>query len=109
VFDVAKRALSLKSRLKRRQLSGLIERIMPSRQEFLFLVLIIFSASIVRLWDLGNIGFNNDEAIYSGQAATLAGNKEFGEYFSIYRAHPLLMQSMISLLFDSVGISDSIA
>jgi len=89
--------------------SGLIERIKPSRQEFLFLVLIIFFASIVRVWDLGNIGFNNDEAIYSGQAATLAGYKEFGEHFSIYRAHPLLLQFMISILFGTVGISDTIA
>jgi 4-amino-4-deoxy-L-arabinose transferase-like glycosyltransferase len=89
--------------------SGLIERIKPCRQELLFLVLIIFFASIVRLWDLGNIGFNNDEAIYSGQAATLAGYKEFGEHFSVYRAHPLLLQFMISIVFHTVGISDAIA
>lgn len=55
------------------------------------------------------MAFNNDEAIYSGQAATLAGYEEFAEHFSIYRAHPLLLQFMISLLFVYFGISDAIA
>ena len=85
------------------------ETINPSKQEFWILILIIFSASLLRLWDLGSIGFNNDEAIYSGQAATLAGHKEFSEYFSIYRAHPLLLQFMISILFGNLGIDDTIA
>ena len=78
---------------------GLLKKaINPTRQELWILILIIFSASVLRIWDLGSIGFNNDEAIYSGQAATLAGHKEFSEYFSIYRAHPLLLQFMISIL-----------
>ena len=55
------------------------------------------------------MAFNNDEAIYAGQAATLAGYKEFAEHFSIYRAHPLLLQFMISILFGNFGISDPIA
>jgi hypothetical protein len=58
---------------------------------------------------LGGNGFNNDEAIYSGQAATLAGYKQFGEHFSIYRAHPLLLQFLVSILFVNFGISDTIA
>jgi uncharacterized membrane protein len=64
---------------------------------------------MLRVWDLGVMGFNNDEAIYSGQAATLAGYKEFGEHFSIYRAHPLLLQFMISILFGNFGVTDAIA
>jgi len=85
------------------------ERINHSKLEFSLLVLIIISASLIRLWDLGAVGFNNDEAIYSGQAATLAGYNEFQNLFTIYRAHPLLLQFMISILFGNFGISDTIA
>lgn len=85
------------------------KRFKLSRQEYLFLILIIVSASVIRLWDLGNVGFNGDEAVYSGQAATLSGNEESSKYFSIYRAHPLLLQFIISIFFDNFGVSDIIA
>jgi len=85
------------------------KRFRLSRQECLFLIIIIVSASVLRLWDLGNIGFNGDEAVYSGQAATLAGNEESTKYFSIYRAHPLFLQFIVSIFFSSFGVSDSIA
>jgi 4-amino-4-deoxy-L-arabinose transferase-like glycosyltransferase len=80
-----------------------------SKREYLILLVIIISASVIRLWDVGDMAFNNDEAIYSGQAATLAGFEEFAEHFSIYRAHPLLLQFMVSLLFGYFGIGDTIA
>jgi 4-amino-4-deoxy-L-arabinose transferase-like glycosyltransferase len=79
------------------------------RQEYLFLIIIIVSASLLRLWDLGNIGFNGDEAVYSGQSATLAGNEESEKYFSIYRAHPLFLQFIVSVFFANFGVSDIIA
>jgi hypothetical protein len=89
--------------------SLLSKEIKFSKQELGILILIIIFASVLRLWDLGSTGFNNDEAIYSGQAATLAGHKESQQYFSIYRAHPLLLQFMISILFSNFGINDTIA
>ena len=67
------------------------------------------SASVIRLWDLGNVGFNGDEAVYSGQSATLAGNEESAKYFSIYRAHPLFLQFIVSILFTNFGVSDTAA
>lgn len=73
------------------------------------LAAIIATACIVRFWDLSQIGFNNDEAIYSGQAATLAGYEEFSKHFSIYRQHPLVLQFFVSIVFDVAGISDSLA
>ncbi len=85
------------------------ERLSLSRQEWLFLIIIIVTASLPRLWDLGHIGFNGDEAVYSGQSATLAGNEEFAKYFSIYRAHPLFLQFIISIFFANFGVSDIIA
>ena len=33
---------------------------------------IIALASFVRFWALGDIGFNSDESVYSGQAANLS-------------------------------------
>jgi len=84
-------------------------RINLSKDEYLFLIIIIISASLLRLWDLGSIGFNGDEAVYGGQSATLAGYEQFSKYFSIYRAHPLLLQFIISILFVNFGIADTIA
>jgi 4-amino-4-deoxy-L-arabinose transferase-like glycosyltransferase len=80
-----------------------------SKQEYFFLVIIIVSASILRLWDLGSIGFNGDEAVYSGQSATLAGYDEFAKYFSIYRAHPLFLQFIVSIFLANFGVTDTIA
>ncbi len=77
-----------------------------STNEILALVAILAVASIVRYWDLGSVGFNNDEAVYSGQAATLAGYKEFSEHFAVLRAHPLLFQFVVSIVYSIVGVSD---
>lgn len=84
-------------------------QINSSRHEYIAIIIIIIIASILRISDLSGVGFNNDEAIYSGQAATLAGFNEFREHFSIFRAHPLLLQFTISILFTNFGISDTIA
>ena len=72
----------------------------------MILVSIIIFASAFRFWDISAIGFGNDESIYSGQAAVLAGHDDYSRYFSIYRAHPLLLQFNISLLFNLFGVSD---
>ena len=73
------------------------------------LILIIGVAFFLRFWDLGWNGFNGDESIYSGQAASLLGEKDFLEEFAIFRAHPLLVQSMISMVFAIFGIHDVVA
>ena len=80
-----------------------------SRQEYLFLIIIIVTASLLRVWDLGGIGFNGDEAVYSGQSATLSGNEDSAKYFSIYRAHPLFLQFIVSIFFAYLGVSDVVA
>jgi 4-amino-4-deoxy-L-arabinose transferase-like glycosyltransferase len=61
--------------------------------------------AIVRLVDLGAIGFNSDEAVYAGQAAALAGNADYSKFFAIFRAHPLLVQFLLSMSFQ-FGVSD---
>lgn len=75
------------------------QNIVSIRKDILALAPIIVVSVILRFWDLGSVGFNSDEAVYSGQAATLAGHVEYARFFSIYRAHPLLFQFIVSLIY----------
>lgn len=65
----------------------------------------IVVGATVRVWALGAVGFNSDEAVYAGQAAALAGNPDYAKFFAIFRAHPLLVQFLLSGVF-SFGVSD---
>ncbi len=56
---------------------------------------------VLRLVNLNALGFNSDEAVYAGQAASLAGNPLFVNQFPIFRAHPLLLPTLMSPLFSS--------
>ena len=73
------------------------------------LIVIVILAFLLRFWDLGWNGFNGDESIYSGQAASLLGEQDFFKNFGVFRAHPLLLQSMVSIAFALFGIHDFIA
>ena len=53
-------------------------------------------AGFLRFWHLGAVGFNSDEAVYTGTAGSLAGNEQLRQVFPVFRAHPLLLQLMIS-------------
>jgi hypothetical protein len=66
----------------------------------LYLGLILAGAAVLRVWQLNDTGFNSDEAVYAGQAAALADHPELGEFFPIFRAHPLLFQMLLSLGFQ---------
>ncbi|MDW3626181.1 MAG: glycosyltransferase family 39 protein [Nitrososphaeraceae archaeon] len=77
-----------------------------SKQEICIIFLIFVVAFTIRTYDLDRLAFNNDEAIYAGQAASLANYSEYQEQFSIFRAHPLLLQFMISLSFYFFGINE---
>jgi uncharacterized membrane protein len=57
------------------------------------LVLAVF----LRLWQLNKFGFNSDEAVYSGQAAGIANDPVLKPFFPVFRAHPLLFQTILSL------------
>ena len=61
--------------------------------------------AVVRLVGLTAIGFNSDEAVYAGQAAALAGYTDYSKFFAIFRAHPLLVQFLLSMSFQ-FGVSD---
>lgn len=65
----------------------------------LLLGTILAAAATVRLVNLDEVGFNSDEAVYAGQGASLAGNPAYVDYFPVFRAHPMLIQTMLSLIF----------
>ncbi len=70
------------------------------------LAAILLVGAGVRLFAIGSVGFNNDEAVYAGQGATLAGEPIYTPLFSIFRAHPLLTQFLYSISFRFIGVND---
>ncbi len=69
---------------------------------------IVVLATVVRVWQLNAVGFNSDETVYSGQAASIAGHTGLAKFFPIYRAHPLLFQSIVSVIYR-LEVSDFLA
>jgi 4-amino-4-deoxy-L-arabinose transferase-like glycosyltransferase/putative flippase GtrA len=67
---------------------------------------ILFVAAIVRLWAMTSVGLNNDEAVYAGQGAALAGDPVDSTLFAIFRAHPLLVQFLFSIPYRLIGVND---
>ncbi len=61
-------------------------------------------ALVLRLVHLNALGFNSDEAVYAGQAASIAGDPVLSVYFPIFRAHPLLFQTVLSVIYQ-FGVS----
>jgi Dolichyl-phosphate-mannose-protein mannosyltransferase len=55
-------------------------------------------AFFLRFWQLSAVGFNSDEAVYTGSAASIAGNHALQPLFPVFRAHPLLFQTLLSLI-----------
>lgn len=61
--------------------------------------------AFLRLWHLNRVGFNSDEAVYAGQAASIANVAELKPYFPIFRAHPLIFQTILSVGYR-LGVGD---
>jgi Dolichyl-phosphate-mannose-protein mannosyltransferase len=61
--------------------------------------------TVLRVIQLGAVGFNSDEAVYAGQSASLAGNPAYVNNFPVVRAHPLLFQLLASPFYRS-GVHD---
>jgi dolichol-phosphate mannosyltransferase len=55
-------------------------------------------SAFLRFWQLTAVGFNSDEAVYTGSAASIAGNSPLAAMFPVFRAHPLLFQTLLSLV-----------
>ena len=61
------------------------------------------AALVLRFWHINRFGYNSDEAVYSGQGASIAGVPELQHFFPIFRAHPLLFQTILSIPFALGG------
>jgi hypothetical protein len=66
-------------------------------------LLVALPACVLRFWHIDALGYNSDEAVYAGQGASIAGVPELERFFPIFRAHPLLYQTMLSLGFAFGG------
>jgi 4-amino-4-deoxy-L-arabinose transferase-like glycosyltransferase len=77
----------------------------PDPVALLIGLVIVAVGTFLRVWQLDAVGFNSDEAVYAGQAASIAGHPEFTGLFPIFRAHPLLFQFVLGLLYHG-GVSD---
>ncbi len=86
----------------------LIRKIALSNVVSIYLPLagILLLGSAVRLYQINALGFNTDEAVYSGQAAAIAQIPSLRDFFPVFRAHPLLFQFIISLIFKIWGVDD---
>ena len=60
---------------------------------------VVAVAVLWRVWRLNTFGFNSDEAVYAGQAASIAGDPTLDRTFPIFRAHPLVFQTILSLVY----------
>jgi Dolichyl-phosphate-mannose-protein mannosyltransferase len=67
---------------------------------------VLVLGAALRVWQLDALGFNSDETVYLGQGAALAGVPELDPYFPLFRAHPLLFQSLLSFGFR-IGLEGS--
>lgn len=65
----------------------------------LLLVFAISLGAFLRIWQIDAMGYNTDEAVYSGQAAAIAGVPGLKDIFPIFRAHPLLFQFLLSIVY----------
>jgi 4-amino-4-deoxy-L-arabinose transferase-like glycosyltransferase len=75
------------------------------RLALLAISVIVVIGAVIRLVNINSVGLNSDEAVYSGQAAALSGDVGYQQFFAIFRAHPLLVQFLLSVLFQ-FGVND---
>ncbi len=70
------------------------------------LLIALGSGAFLRLWQINAMGYNTDEAVYAGQAAAIAGVPGLKDVFPVFRAHPLLFQFILSLLYRYYHFDD---
>jgi len=84
---------------------ALLRRLSPLAVPVLSLAAVLGLAAFFRFWQLDAVGFNSDEAVYTGTAASIAGDPAMVPIFPIFRAHPVLFQMLLSLFLGD-GVSD---
>ena len=95
------------SRLWPLSLAAAFERLLAQRATYLAATALVLGlAAGVRLFGVDRFGFNSDEAVYAGQAAALAGHQDYAQLFGVFRAHPLLVHFLVSLVYRITGVND---
>ncbi len=77
--------------------------------EATLVLLAVGTATFLRVWQINRLGFNSDEAVYAGQAASIAHDPAYTPFFPIFRAHPLLFQTLLSFEYRLYGTGDLVA
>lgn len=88
--------------LRQTEVRAALIRLLQSIRSYLAarpLLLIMVLALAVRIYQLDLLGYNSDEAVYAGQAAAIANDPVLKQFFPIFRAHPLLFQFLLALVF----------
>ena len=101
----------LKAALRRRYglrkvLESAAGRLIRRATFFVAVGIVLLIAVALRLLNLDRFGFNSDEAVYAGQAAALAGHQDYAQLFGVFRAHPLLVHFIVSLVYRITGVND---
>lgn len=65
----------------------------------IILAIALIAGTFMRIWQINAMGYNTDEAVYAGQAAAIAGVPVLKDIFPVFRAHPLLFQFMLSVVY----------
>ncbi len=65
----------------------------------LMLLAAVVGGGFLRVWEINAMGYNTDEAVYAGQAAAIAGVPYLKDMFPVFRAHPLLFQFLLSIIY----------
>jgi len=63
------------------------------------LAFVMVIALAVRVVYINQLGYNSDEAVYAGQSAAIAQLPILKDIFPVFRAHPLLFQFLIALMY----------
>ena len=72
---------------------------LPVRLTALGTLVIGLPAIVLRVYAIDAVGLNSDEIVYGGQGASIAQDPVLVKYFPVFRAHPLLFQTVLSLVF----------
>ncbi|MFW2380434.1 MAG: hypothetical protein ACN4GZ_01660, partial [Acidimicrobiales bacterium] len=67
--------------------------------EAILVGLIVLVGGALRVINLDAVGLNSDEAVYAGQGGALLEVGSLPDHFSIFRAHPLLLQFVMGIVF----------
>ncbi len=92
-------ALSLTDYAPRRPITILKRKVVMVALQVCAVLIILGAATALRVTKLTTVGYNSDEAVYAGQGMSIAQVPVLKDIFPVFRAHPLLFQFILAVLF----------